>query len=86
MVKFDEIVLRERERKLSISRVPKEVKERFIKLAEDEFTDDYGLTLKFVLEQALEYQKVKKFIFDNILEKISQTEQMNSNEKEVQHG
>ena len=33
---------------LVISRVPKRVRDNFIKLAEEEFADDYGMTLKYL--------------------------------------
>jgi len=62
------IVLRD-ERKISISRVPKRTKEIFTNLAEEQFCDDYGLCFKYLLEQALEYQKVKEILFKLIEKK-----------------
>lgn len=61
------IIFREKERKLYISRIPKETKELFIKLAEDQFTGDYGMLLKFLLDQALEYQSFKNIFFNEQL-------------------
>ena len=75
---FDDVVLREKERKLFISRVPKKVKEEFIAFATEEFEEDYGMTLKYVWDNF----KLWKVFFenmnyklDNILEIISQPEQ-----------
>ena len=68
------IVLRD-DRKISISRVPKQTKDMFTALAEEEFCDDYGLCFKYILEQAKEYQKVKGILFKLI-------EQNNSEELE----
>ena len=45
---FDEVVLRENERKLFISRLPKNIKEEFTKFAEEEFCDDFGMAFKNV--------------------------------------
>lgn len=64
-------VLRD-ERKLFISRVPKETKDLFIELADGEFAEDYGLTLKWALEQALEYQNMKSTFFENINLKLNE--------------
>ena len=35
---------------MNISRIPKDTKEKIIKLAEDEFCNDYGMTLKFLYD------------------------------------
>ena len=74
---FDEIVLREKEKRLSISRVPKHTKEEFIEFANEEFEEDYGMCLKYVWDSF----KLWKMFFenmnyklDNILEIVSQTE------------
>lgn len=78
-MEMNEIVLKEKERSLHISRIPKNTKEVFTELAESEFTDDFGLCFKWCLEQALEYQRVKEVILDtniinNILEKKQEVE------------
>jgi len=74
---FKEIVLRDKEKRLSISRVPKKTKEEFVALANEEFEEDYGMCLKYVWDNF----KMWKMLFenmnyklDNILEIISQTE------------
>lgn len=51
---------------LRINRLPKKTKEEFLKLANEEFASDYGLTLKYNLEQCQEYQNVKKIMFSDI--------------------
>jgi hypothetical protein len=35
---------------MNISRIPKDTKEKIIKLAEEEFCNDYGMTLKFLYD------------------------------------
>jgi hypothetical protein len=67
---INEIILRDKERRLSISRVPSEVKVTFEKLASEEFCDDFGMTLKWLLEQALEYQELKGMFYENINSKL----------------
>lgn len=76
--KFDEIVLREKERKLFISRLPMQVKEEFIKLANEEFCEDYGMAFKHVWDNF----KLWKVFFENtdykldeILRKLDNTEE-----------
>ena len=68
---LDKVISSEKVRKLSISRVPPKTKELFIDVAK-EFEDDYGLTLKWILEQALEYQDMKATFFENINMKLDQ--------------
>lgn len=61
---FNEVVLREKEKSLHISRVPRKVKESFVKLASEEFAEDYGMTLKWCLEQAIEYNMAKPLFYN----------------------
>jgi hypothetical protein len=49
---------------LKISRVPIQVKDVFIQISEGEFVGDYGMCLKWCIEQALEYQRVKEVLLD----------------------
>ena len=67
---INNIVLKEKETRLSISRVPKNTKLRFIELAENEFDNDYGQLLKWLLDQAVEYQNMKYAFFENINYKL----------------
>jgi len=60
MDKIEELKQRLNSISLGISRVPAETKTEFIYLANAKFSGDYGMTLKFILEQALEYQMFKK--------------------------
>jgi hypothetical protein len=48
-----------------ISRLPKDTKDAFMKLAEERFCDDYGMTLVWLLDQATEYQTAKEVLFNN---------------------
>ena len=61
---FGDIVLREKERSLFISRVPKPTKDLFIELANSDFASDYGLLLHWLLSQAIEYQRLKEVLLD----------------------
>lgn len=53
---------------LRISRVPKKTKETFIKLAEEEFCGDYGMTLKFLAEGIIDQRA------SMMIEKINELE------------
>jgi hypothetical protein len=57
---FSEIVLKEKEKSFYISRIPKQVKEEIIKLANEYFAEDYGMCIKWCFEQAIEYQNYKE--------------------------
>ena len=74
---FNGIVLKEKENRLSISRVPKRTKEEFLKFAEEEFCNDFGMTLKYVWDNfklwKIFFENIS-FKLDNILESISQLE------------
>ncbi len=56
---FEKIVLMEKERSIHIGRVPTKTKKKFVEVANEEFSQDYGMCLKWCLEQALEYQQMK---------------------------
>ena len=69
---FKGIVLKERETRLNISRVPKKIREEFTKFAEEEFEGDYGMLLKHIWDKYKEssfYQnldliyRISKIIF-----------------------
>lgn len=82
---FKEIVLRDKEKRLSISRIPKKTKEEFVAFANEEFEEDYGMCLKYVWDNF----KMWKMFFentnyklDNILDIISQLQPTNQPEKE----
>jgi len=80
-MEFDEIVLKEKENRLSISRVPKITKEEFVNFAKEEFCDDFGMTLKYVWDGF----KMWKLFYENIDMKIDKALFIleNSNESEV---
>ena len=59
---FKEVVLREKEKRLSISRLPPRVKEEFVNYADDEFCSDYGACLHSVWDSF----KLWKMYFENI--------------------
>lgn len=70
----DRIALSEMSTRLIISRVPKKTRLLFIQLSEEEFEKDYGMTLKWCLEQAFEYQNIKPLLF-NLSQQSNNTEQ-----------
>ena len=75
----DGIVLKDKERSLYLGMVPKYTKDLFLKLSEEEFSSHYGFTLQWLIDQSLEYQKVKQIILNpefinNILGNNQETE------------
>ena len=78
MEEFNEIVLRDKEKRLSISRVPKKTKEEFIAFANEEFEEDYGMCLKHVWDSfkmwKLYFENIDMKL-DNILNRVSQPNQ-----------
>ena len=66
MDKLNEIRERLSEISITISRVPANTKREFIDLANAEFSGDYGMTLKWIKEQAFEYQVAKRFFIEKI--------------------
>lgn len=58
------IILRDKERSLYMNPVDKEVKELFKMIADEGHTSHYGNCLKWLIDQALEYQKVKEIILN----------------------
>ena len=57
---MQEIVLREKEKSLHISRLPKRTKEEFVKYAKDEFAGDYGLLLRELWEKYKDYSMIQQ--------------------------
>ena len=49
---------------LVMSRVPDKTRKEFIEFANGEFAEDYGQALKWYIDQANEYQKVKKILLN----------------------
>lgn len=66
MDKISEIKNRLSEISLGISRVPIKTKGEFISLANAEFAGDYGMTLQWIFNQAMEYQAMKALFFDKL--------------------
>lgn len=62
MSDFNGIVLKEKERRLNISRVPPRVKKEFIEYADEEFCSDYGACLHSVWDSF----KLWKTYFENL--------------------
>ena len=66
MEKIDKIKERLSEISITMSRVPSFTKRDFIHLANAEFSGDYGLTLKKILDDYFEYNIAKRFFIDKI--------------------
>jgi hypothetical protein len=84
----EKIAIEENKTFLKISRVPIHIKDIFIQIADGEFVGDYGMCLKWFIEQALEYQRVKEVLLDKefmtyILENKPQVEQKEVTETKV---
>ena len=62
MSEFKEIILREKEKSLHISRLPKKTKEEFLQFANDEFCSDFGLCFKYIWDTF----KIWKVFFENM--------------------
>ena len=55
---------------LHISRIPEVTKTEFLELANSEFEGDYGMTMKYCVEQCNEYQKMKRSLFKKNAENL----------------
>ena len=64
---FNDVVLREKERRLSISRIPKKTKEEFIDFANEEFCEDYGMAFRDIWEDAKLFRKIKDMLLKDKL-------------------
>lgn len=70
MDKIDEINRKIREISLVISRVPIDTKKTFVDIANAEFSGDYGMLLKNILDEAIEYKQMKIIFFENVNMKL----------------
>ena len=55
---------------LVISRIPKSTREEFVKFAEEQFADDYGLLLKHIWDEFKKSQILEITFFENINMKL----------------
>jgi len=62
---LERTMLKEKEERLSMSRVPKKTKELFLDIANEDYSGDYGMLLVKILNDSIEYDKLKKMFFDN---------------------
>lgn len=63
---FEEFNKKVRSEGLVMSRVPKNTRDLFVKIADEEFASDYGLSLKAILDGFIEYQQLKTILFNNL--------------------
>lgn len=64
--RINEITRKLSELSLNISRVPSDTKKDFIGLANAKFAGDYGLTIKWLYDEANTYQYMKALFFDKM--------------------
>ena len=85
---LEKVMLKEKENKLSMSRVPKKTKELFLEIANEDYSGDYGMCLKGILDG---YMLFKVFFenmdmkLDKVLCKLNENTQRNeeSSESEI---
>ncbi len=80
------IALKEKEKRLSMNRVPKKTKDMFLSLSEQEFEGDYGLTLKAILDGYFMW----KIYFENMDMKLDRIQnsinQLNTEQESESNG
>ena len=81
-------MLKEKENKLSMSRVPRKTKELFLEIANEDYSGDYGMTLKGILDGYMLFQVYFENMdmkLDKILCKLNDNTQGNeqSSESEI---
>ena len=72
--------LRENKKSLHIARVPEKTKEDFITLADEEFCSDYGMLLKFLMDDMV--KRDERIIFSVLDEHEKRILDLESNLKE----
>lgn len=70
--------MRDKETRLSISRVPIRIRENFISLANQEFEGDFGMTLKYLWDKFEDHQ----LFLNNFDIKLDHIIQLSKNEQE----
>lgn len=75
------IMLKEKEKSIRISRVPKRIKDSFIAYAEEEFEGDYGMTLKYLWDK---YEE-SLYIINNFDTKLDYLIELSKNETDEQN-
>lgn len=53
---------------ISIGRLPRKTFDFFTKLAREEFCNDYGMTLRKLVEDSIELEKIKKLLYSSKLD------------------
>jgi len=83
---LEKVMLKEKEEKLSMSRVPKKTKELFLDIANEDYSGDYGMCLKGILDG---YMMFKVFFenmdmkLDKILWKLNQGNEESSESDDI---
>ena len=71
---LEQVMLKEKEEKLSMSRVPKKTKELFLNIANEDYSGDYGMLLVKILNDSIEYDKLKDMFFNNKIKLVCQND------------
>lgn len=58
-------ITEDRKNSIHIARVPPKTKEEFVALAHEDFCDDYGMALKWLLDEVKRLQAVAEAIYDH---------------------
>lgn len=81
--KINEITKRLSEISLSINRVPINTKRDFISLANAEFSGDYGMVLKTLLDSFFEYNSMKALFFDKLQNMENKIDSLINKQEEI---
>lgn len=78
------LVLREKEKSLHISRIPRKTKEEFVAFAEEEFAGDYGMLIKWLMDLAKDSIFYKQNVDTklNYIIQMLETEQSTASQEE----
>ena len=76
--KIKELIKKDKEISLFISRINPELKSEFKSLARAEFCDDFGQTLFWIYSQCMEYQSMKALFFDKLQNMEDKIDKMNN--------
>ena len=78
---LEKVMLKEKEGRLSMSRVPKNTKELFLNIANEDYSGDYGMTLKGILDGYMlfkAYFENMDMKLDKILSKLNERHEESS--------
>ena len=83
---LEKVMLKEKENKLSMSRVPKKTKELFLDIANVDYSGDYGMCLKGILDGYMLFKiyfENMDMKLDKILDELNQGDEQSSEPDEI---